>query len=205
MQSFLTPDKLYFKKGCLPVALRELRDELHASRVLIVTDEAMLHTNGLAPVTNALNELGITYGVNAERFDYDAVILCGTPDVWQYIPEGACIVIPTAFASTDVFPWLSADMVILDEDMIGEVQAPEILKAAAQSLHGENASDYTLAWAVQALRLVRNGGSLLHAAALAGLAKAVAEPESASVDLRPDAAEALGLSADELETFLRQK
>ena len=48
MQSFLTPDKLYFKKGCLPVALRELRDELHAGRVLIVTDEEMLH-NGACP------------------------------------------------------------------------------------------------------------------------------------------------------------
>lgn len=204
MQSFTVPEKLYFRQGCLPIALRELRDVYHVRRVLIAADEALLHTGGLTPVTAALHELDIAYAVNSKSFSYDCVLCCGTPDTWQYLPEGLCILIPTAFAATDVFPWLSADMVILDEDMLGSAAPGEILKAAEQSLHGENASDYTLAWAVQAMRLVRSGGALVHAAAMAGLAKAVAEPVSAQVDLRADAAEALGMTEGELDLFLRQ-
>ena len=204
LQSFPVPGKLYFKQGCLPVALRELRDVYHVSRVLLVTDEEMLHGGRLSPVTHALYELGLTYAVNSKGFAYDCVVCCGSPDTWQYLPEGLCVIIPTAFSATDVFPWLSAEMVILDEDVLTCVQKQDILKAAEQSLHGANASDYTLAWAVQAIRLVQNSGHPLHAAVLAGLARAAAEPLTDSVDLRPDAAEALCMTAEELELFLRQ-
>lgn len=204
IQSFWAPEKLYFKQGSLPVALRELTDVFNASRVLIVTDEEMLHNGRLELVTNVLHELGLDYGVNADSYACDCVILYGSPALWNKMPDDTtCIIIPTEPDMTDAFPWLGADMVILDEDVIcGTAQKPQILRTARESLRGERASDYTLAWAVQAFRLVKNGGNLLHAAALAGLAKANAEPLTDDADLLPEAAEALGMTQAELNAFL---
>ena len=60
---FRTPQKVYYKRGCLPVALGELSTVLGKKRVFIVTD-AFLYTNGhLNPVTDRLNEMGISYSV----------------------------------------------------------------------------------------------------------------------------------------------
>lgn len=200
LQSFLTPDKLYFKPGCLPVALRELTDIYHAERVLVLADEEMLHNGRISLVTDHLHEMGLAYAVNSQSFAYDCVIFCGTTNGWQYQPPGVVsILIPTSFASINTEPWLDADMVILDENLMGSVQIPLILEAAVQSLHGGNASDYTLAWAVQAIRMVQDGGDLFHAAALAGLANAIAAPQSKDINLLPDAAEALGMTETELK------
>lgn len=208
IQSFTVPGKLYFKQGSLPVALQELKDVYHAERVLIVTDETMLHSDRLKLLTSNLHELGLDYAVNSKGFAYDCVVFCGSTNEWQYLPPSTvCVIVPTQPDFTDVFPWLCADMVILDEDMIsdetpaGELKS-RILQTVRESLHGELASDYTLAWAVQAIRLVRNGGSLLHAAALAGLAKANAEPITQDGDLTSEAAEALGMTQEELIAFL---
>jgi alcohol dehydrogenase class IV len=202
------PEKLYFRQGSLPVALRELKDVYHAERVLIVTDETMLHSDRLELLTSNLHELGLDYAVNSKGFAYDCVIFCGSTNEWQYLPPSTiCVIIPTQLDFTDVFPWLSADMVILDEDMICDetpvdTRKAQILQTVRESLHGELASDYTLAWAVQAIRLVKNGGNLLHAAALAGLAKANAEPITQDEDLTFEAAEALGMTQEELTAFL---
>ena len=60
---FRTPPKVYIKKGCLQVALGELRDVLGKKRVFVVTD-TFLYQNGYAkPVTDKLEELGIQYTV----------------------------------------------------------------------------------------------------------------------------------------------
>lgn len=60
---FRTPQKVYFKKGCLPVALNELRDVMNKKRAFIVTD-SFLYKNGYTKsVTDKLDELGITYTV----------------------------------------------------------------------------------------------------------------------------------------------
>jgi len=60
---FRSPDKVYFKKGCLPVALRELKDVLGKKRAFIVTD-SFLYKNGYTnAITDRLNEMGITYTV----------------------------------------------------------------------------------------------------------------------------------------------
>ena len=40
-----TPEKIYIKKGCLPVALDELRSVLHKKKAFIVTD-SFLYSNG---------------------------------------------------------------------------------------------------------------------------------------------------------------
>ena len=43
---FRTPEKVYFKKGCLPVALNELKDVMGKKRAFIVTD-SFLYKNCL--------------------------------------------------------------------------------------------------------------------------------------------------------------
>ncbi len=58
---FRAPEKVYIKKGCLPVALDELKTVMGKKRVFIVTDE-FLYTNGYTkPITNKLEEMGISH------------------------------------------------------------------------------------------------------------------------------------------------
>ncbi len=60
---FRTPEKVYFKKGCLPVALDELKNVMDKKRVFLVTD-SFLYKNGFTKViTDKLSEMGITYTV----------------------------------------------------------------------------------------------------------------------------------------------
>ena len=39
---FRTPDKVYFKKGCMPVALDELGNVLHKKKAFIVTEQLLI-------------------------------------------------------------------------------------------------------------------------------------------------------------------
>ena len=58
---FRTPEKIYIKKGCLPVALDELRTVRNAKRVFIVTDSFLYENGYTKPITDKLDELGITH------------------------------------------------------------------------------------------------------------------------------------------------
>ena len=60
---FRTPQKVYFKKGCMPVALNELRDVLGKKRAFLVTDSFLYQNGYTKPITDKLDELGITYTV----------------------------------------------------------------------------------------------------------------------------------------------
>ncbi len=58
---FRTPQKVYFKKGCLPVALDELKHVMNKKRVFIVTD-SFLYKNGYTKcITDKLDEMGIAH------------------------------------------------------------------------------------------------------------------------------------------------
>lgn len=58
---FRAPEKVYFKKGCLPVALAELKEEMNKKKVFIVTD-SFLYKNGYTKVvTDQLDEMGIQH------------------------------------------------------------------------------------------------------------------------------------------------
>ena len=60
---FRTPEKVYVKKGCLPVALDELKNVMHKKKCFIVTD-SFLYDNGFArPITDKLEQMGIEYAV----------------------------------------------------------------------------------------------------------------------------------------------
>ncbi|MGN0012227.1 MAG: bifunctional acetaldehyde-CoA/alcohol dehydrogenase [Candidatus Bruticola sp.] len=58
---FRAPEKVYFKRGCLPTALQELRDVMGKKRVFIVTDEFLFKNGYTKPITDKLDELGITH------------------------------------------------------------------------------------------------------------------------------------------------
>ena len=58
---FRAPEKVYIKRGCLPVALEELKTVLNKKRVFIVTD-TFLYENGYTKViTDKLDEMGISH------------------------------------------------------------------------------------------------------------------------------------------------
>ena len=60
---FRAPEKVYIKKGCMPVALQELKDVLGKKRAFVVTD-SFLYKNGYTkPITDKLDEMGIVYTV----------------------------------------------------------------------------------------------------------------------------------------------
>ncbi len=58
---FRAPEKVYFKKGCLPVALDELKSVMGKKRVFIVTD-SFLYNNGYTKgITDKLDEMGMVH------------------------------------------------------------------------------------------------------------------------------------------------
>ncbi|MBO5226772.1 MAG: bifunctional acetaldehyde-CoA/alcohol dehydrogenase [Ruminococcus sp.] len=60
------PDKLYFKGGCLPVALRELKSEYDAKRVMIVTDSFLFKSGAVKCITDRLSESGLAYQIYSD-------------------------------------------------------------------------------------------------------------------------------------------
>ncbi len=60
---FRAPEKVYIKKGCLPVALDELKNVMGKKKAFIVTDN-FLYANGYTkPITDKLEEMGIAHSV----------------------------------------------------------------------------------------------------------------------------------------------
>ena len=58
---FRAPEKVYIKKGCLPVALDELKTVMHKKRAFVVTD-SFLYKNGYTkPIADKLDEMGMTH------------------------------------------------------------------------------------------------------------------------------------------------
>ena len=55
------PEKVYIKRGCLPVAIEELKYVMDKKRVFIVTDTFLFENGYTKVVTDKLNELGIEH------------------------------------------------------------------------------------------------------------------------------------------------
>ena len=58
---FRAPEKVYIKRGCLPVALEELKYVLDKKKVFIVTDTFLFENGYTKGITDKLNELGIDH------------------------------------------------------------------------------------------------------------------------------------------------
>ncbi len=58
---FRAPEKVYIKKGCLPVALDELKTVMGKKRAFIVTDSFLYKSGFTKAVTDKLDEMGIIH------------------------------------------------------------------------------------------------------------------------------------------------
>lgn len=58
---FRTPEKIYYKKGCTPVALQELKDVYKSKKAFIVTDTFLFKNGYTKQVTDLLDNMGITH------------------------------------------------------------------------------------------------------------------------------------------------
>ena len=58
---FRTPQKVYIRKGCLPVALDELSTVMHKKKAFIVTDSFLYNNGYTKPIEDKLNEMGIAH------------------------------------------------------------------------------------------------------------------------------------------------
>ena len=89
---FRAPEKVYIKKGCLPVALDELKTVMGKKRAFIVTD-SFLYKNGYTkPITDKLDEMGI---VHTTFFDVapDPTLACAKAGAEQMrVFEPDCII-----------------------------------------------------------------------------------------------------------------
>ena len=55
------PEKVYFKRGCMPVALDELGNVMHKKKAFIVTDTFLYKNGYVKPIEDKLNEMGIRH------------------------------------------------------------------------------------------------------------------------------------------------
>ncbi|MBS7297848.1 MAG: bifunctional acetaldehyde-CoA/alcohol dehydrogenase, partial [Eubacteriales bacterium] len=58
---FRAPEKVYIKKGCLPVALDELKNVMGKKRAFIVTDTFLYENGYTKPIIDKLDEMGIAH------------------------------------------------------------------------------------------------------------------------------------------------
>jgi acetaldehyde dehydrogenase/alcohol dehydrogenase len=58
---FRAPEKVYIKRGCLPVALEELKQVMNKKKVFIVTDTFLYENGYTKTITDKLEEMGIAH------------------------------------------------------------------------------------------------------------------------------------------------
>ncbi len=63
MQWFRTPEKVYYKKGCMPIALDELGTIMNKKRAFIVTDSFLFNNGYTKAITDKLDCMGISYQI----------------------------------------------------------------------------------------------------------------------------------------------
>ena len=89
---FRAPEKVYLKKGCLPVALDELKTVMGKKKAFIVTDSFLYQNGYTKPITDKLDEMGIAH---ATFFDVapDPTLACakaGAEQMRAFAPD--CII-----------------------------------------------------------------------------------------------------------------
>ena len=89
---FRAPEKVYLKKGCLPVALDELKHVMGKKKAFIVTDSFLYNNGYTKPITDKLDEMGIKH---TTFFDVapDPTLACakeGTAAMRAFAPD--CII-----------------------------------------------------------------------------------------------------------------
>ena len=83
------PQKVYFKKGCLPVAMRELKQVLGKQKAFVVTDRFLFQSGTVHCITDQLHELGIAYQIFSD-VEPDPTLACakrGAEEMRAFAPD----------------------------------------------------------------------------------------------------------------------
>ncbi len=86
---FRAPEKVYFKKGCLPVALDELKNVMGKKKAFIVTDSFLYNNGYTKPIEDKLDEMGIQHACFSEVAP-DPTLQCarkGTEQMAAFQPD----------------------------------------------------------------------------------------------------------------------
>ncbi len=86
---FRAPEKVYFKKGCLPVALDELKNVMGKKKAFIVTDSFLYNNGYTKPIEDKLDEMGIQHACFSEVAP-DPTLQCarkGTEQMAAFRPD----------------------------------------------------------------------------------------------------------------------
>ena len=86
---FRTPQKVCFKKGCLPVAMRELKQVLGKQKAFVVTDRFLFQSGTVHCITDQLHELGIAYQIFSD-VEPDPTLACakrGAEEMRAFAPD----------------------------------------------------------------------------------------------------------------------
>lgn len=89
---FRAPEKVYVKRGCLPVALEELKNVIGKKKVFIVTDSFLFENGYTKCITDKLNEMGIEH-TTFSNVAPDPTLACaieGTRAMNEFKPD--CII-----------------------------------------------------------------------------------------------------------------
>lgn len=89
---FRAPEKIYIKRGCLPVALQELKEVMNKKKVFIVTDSFLFKNGYTKPITDKLDEMGIEHKTffNVEPDPTLGCSIAGTKEMLAFEPD--CII-----------------------------------------------------------------------------------------------------------------
>ncbi len=89
---FRLPEKVYFKKGCMPVALDELGTVMHKKKCFIVTDTFLYQNGYVKPIEEKLDQMGI---VHACFYDVapDPTLQCAQEGTRQMAAFGPDVII----------------------------------------------------------------------------------------------------------------
>ena len=89
---FRAPEKVYIKRGCLPVALEEIKMVMGKKKVFIVTDNFLFQNGYTKGITDKLEEMEISYSVFS-NVEPDPTLACakeGTRAMNMFEPD--CII-----------------------------------------------------------------------------------------------------------------
>jgi len=222
MLKFRTPDKVYFKKGCLPVALRELKEVYSKKNVLILVDDLLADALFAQQIADRLHEMQINYAISEYHTEWtllpDCIIAYGSDADLESIAKQISALLEKPYYITipaylgnyrHVMPLPDGnypDMTIVEPDMMRK--NPEVVKMALaralDALASENATDYSDSLAIRAVLIllnaeIRSAEQLANAGTLAGFAFENAKAEKDGHSGKESVcAEKLGISTKSL-------
>lgn len=222
---FRVPEKVYFKKGSLPIALRELKEIYHIKKILILVSDLRYQEHEIQQITDRLHELQIDYAVSGLDtvitsvpecvIAYGDSVLETASKIISSLPERSYyITIPSYLGTyTHVLPLPDGsfpDMTIIDTDMMQK--NPEVIKMALcrslDALVSEKATEYSDSMAVRAVQLFLNAPNcppeqLAEAGTLSGFAFSNSHAEkNQSAGHKATCAEKLGMKPEQLLNML---